>query len=73
MAIYAFWHSILHLAGSFPKLSQLSDQELLDHAQLRDLFDSPPTYWDLLFKTSTGITGILLLIVTMTIAITSMR
>lgn len=62
--IFSWIHTIGHLAGSFAKLSEddLSLEELNGHLMYKS-FKEKPKYWELLFKTTPGITGILLLIV----------
>jgi len=73
MAIYAIIHSALHLFGSFPKITANDNDAIERNDMLRKRFDHPPSYAELLFMTYPGITGLLLLITTLSIATTSLR
>jgi len=73
MAIYAIIHSAFHLLGTFPHIAKQSQEDLEKDDTISKTFDHPPSYTDLLFKSYPGITGLLLLITTLTIAITSLR
>jgi hypothetical protein len=73
ISIYAIIHSAFHLCGSFPHIAGLDYADIQKNNGLKSQFDDTPTYAQLLFQTMTGITGILLLLVTLTIAVTSFR
>jgi len=73
MAIYAILHSAFHLFGTFPHITHDDNETIQKNKMLRKTFDHPPSYTELLFMSYPGITGLLLLIVTLVIATTSLR
>ena len=73
MAIYAVTHSLFHLLGSFPHITQDNNETLQKNKKISERFDHTPTYFELLFMTYPGVTGLLLLIITLTIAVTSLK
>ncbi|CAI2376895.1 unnamed protein product [Moneuplotes crassus] len=73
MVIYAIFHSLSHLFGTFRHISNADYDKLRENKRFRDRFDHTPTYSELLFQTYPGITGLLLLVVTITIGITSLK
>jgi predicted ferric reductase len=73
ISIYAIIHSTFHVCGSFPHISGADYEDIQKNDRLKFEFDDTPTYTHLLFGTHTGITGIMLLFVTLTIAVTSFR
>ncbi len=60
--IFSWIHSIGHLAGSFVGIANHSLDEVNDTLMYKT-FKTKPKYWELIFKTTPGITGILLLLV----------
>jgi hypothetical protein len=63
---------VCHLAGSFRILSESDDLEEVNEALNKNL-NEKPSYADLLFGTMTGVTGLLLLIIILLMAITSLN
>ena len=65
-------HSICHLCGTFDILSQKSEEQ---QRQIADSYDShgKKTYVQLAFTSMTGLTGIALLLILITMAVTSME
>ena len=62
MTIYAIIHSICHLAGSFKILSEEKNiNEINDHLAV-SAFSHHLTYFQLLFTTIPGITGLIMII-----------
>lgn len=73
MIVYASLHTLIHLFATFPHMANLDQETFNKNKQLREQFDTPPTYAQLLFTTFPGITGLLLLLVTLIIGVTSIK
>ncbi|CAI2365677.1 unnamed protein product [Moneuplotes crassus] len=73
ITIYGIIHSICHLAGSFRVISSANDMTEINRVTGGQDFDEAPAYWELLFCTLPGITGLILLFVICAMAITSTR
>lgn len=68
--IFSWIHTVGHLAGSFWGIVNSSLEEINEHLMYKK-FETKPKYWELLFKTTPGITGMLLLILVNLIAFAS--
>jgi hypothetical protein len=71
VTIYGIVHSVCHLTGSFRIISSTNEFDEIN-GKMMTKFDSQPTYSEMLFGTMTGITGLFLLTIILTMAFTSM-
>ena len=66
-------HSICHFTGSLRIISESNSVEDINKHMSRNVFTSQPEYWELLFKTIPGITGLIMLLIIFLMAISSMK
>ena len=69
--LFSWIHAIGHLSASFVSLSRVPLEEV-NEVLMYKKFTSKPTYAELLFTTTPGITGIMLLIVVNLISFSSL-
>lgn len=71
ITFYGFVHTIGHLSSSYVAISQSTDLvELNTHAMFGS-FSHLYTYWELLFQTLPGVTGILLVVLMVLMQLTA--
>ena len=73
MTFYGILHTIGHLLGSFKKFSEEKDINNVNRITLNKNFDGRRTYLQLLFLSIPGSTGIVLVILMLAMAFTSMQ
>ena len=62
-----------HLTGSFRIIAQTNDINKINSKKGGSNFDTRPTYFELLFTTIPGVTGLILITVILIMAITSTK
>ncbi|CAI2381024.1 unnamed protein product [Moneuplotes crassus] len=72
VTFFSILHTIGHCSGSIRKFSEEKDIQNVNDVTLNHDFDGEKTYWELLFLTIPGSTGIILLVLIAAMAITSM-
>lgn len=72
-AFYAVLHTVGHLLGTIRKISSEKDISKANAVTLHYDFDHTMTYSELLFTTLPGVTGIMLLVIILVMAFTSMK
>jgi len=73
LTFYSIIHSLCHLTGSFRIIAQSNDISKINKDKGGKDFDETPTYFELLFTTIPGVTGIVLLLIIIIMAITSTK
>lgn len=73
MTLYGILHTIGHLLGSMRHFSEADDISKVNKVTLHHDFKHKMSYEELLFTTTPGITGIILVIIMFLMALTSMK
>jgi predicted ferric reductase len=72
ITIYAVVHSACHLMGSIKTISESEPEEIKSHFHNYE-FDEKISYTHVLFGSLTGLTGVILLVVILAMAVTSLK
>lgn len=73
LTFYAIVHSFCHLAGSFRIIAHEDDVDEVNRVKGGVEFDEVPSYGHLLFATLPGLTGVILLVIIIAMALTSTK